>query len=61
MDALAAILNFHYIRNTFKKIRKQGDVEKYLHNGVYIKTLFPDDIVLDTIYGDGNILQKYKK
>ena len=53
-----------FLEILLKKIRKQGDVEKYLHNGVYIKnSLFPDDIVLDTIYGErmATFLQKYKE
>ena len=47
-----------------KKIRKQGDVENYLHNGVYIKkSLFPDDEKLDLIYGERMriFLQRYKE
>ena len=45
------------------KIRKKGDVEKYLYNGVYVKkSLFPNDSVKDNIYGEKMrlFLEKYK-
>ena len=45
------------------KIRKKGDVEKYLYNGVYVKnSLFPNDNMKDNIYGEKMrlFLEKYK-
>ncbi len=55
---------YSFLEILLKKIRKQGEVENYLHNGVYIKkSLFPDDEELDTIYGERMriFLQRYKE